>query len=264
MDTNNNLYDTKEDLKETKEKTRSEFIKTNDRITLNVEEIGKANAKIEITANQIRTEVNDVEKNLSSSITQTADKIMTYVINENDNMSSRITQTADEIKLEVQKGDEKLMSTIVQTAENIVLQVSDTEKELNSKIEITADRIESRVENVNRNLSSRISQQADKIEMVVDGSGDIRAAKIALAISEDYSAISMIADRIEIKPRSGIIEFPNGQDIDCRGGDIRVRNSSRNYFRVSGDFDFINGGRILASITSTGIYFRGRRVMLEP
>ncbi|WP_282804280.1 phage tail spike protein [Clostridium tetani] len=263
LDTKQDLSDAKEDLKETKEKTRSEFIKTNDRITLNVEEIGKTNAKLEITANQIRTEVNDVEKNLSSSITQTADKIMTYVINENDNMSSRITQTAKEIKLEVQEGDEKLMSTIVQTAENIALQVSDTEKELNSKIEITADGIESKVQDNYRDLSSWISQEADKIEMVVDGRGDIRAAKIALAISEDYSAISMIADRIEIKPHSGIIEFPYGQDIDCRGGDIRIRNSSNNYLRISGDFDFYNRGSILASITPSGIYFKGRRVKLE-
>lgn len=242
LDTKQDLNDAKEDLKETKEKTRSEFIKTNDRITLNVEEIGKTNAKLEITANQIRTEVNDVEKNLSSSI----------------------TQTAKEIKLEVHEGDEKLMSTIVQTAENIALQVTDAERELNSKIEITADRIESKVKDNYRDLSSWISQEADKISMVVDSRGRINSAEIALAISEDYSAISMIADRIEIKPHSGIIEFPYGQDIDCRGGDIRIRNSSNNYLKISGDFDFYNRGSILASITPSGIYFKGKRVMLEP
>lgn len=194
----NSIEEIKEDVEETNKEFRSKFEVTDDKISMNVEEIGKTKAQLEITSNQIRAEVNDVEN------------------------------------------------------------------KLNSKISITADRIESQVERVDDRLSSRITQQADKIEMVVDGRGDIRAASIALAISEDYSAISMIADRIEIKPRSGIIEFPNGQDIDCRGGDIRIRNSSRNYFRISGDFDFIYGGSILASITSSGIYFRGRRVMLEP
>ncbi|BFN03919.1 hypothetical protein K092500153_06260 [Clostridium tetani] len=192
------IEEIKEDVKETNKEFRSKFEQTDDKISMAVEEIGKTKAQLEITANQIRAEVN----------------------NEVDN--------------------------------------------LHSKISITADKIESKVERVDRNLSSRISQEADKISMVVDSRGRINSAEIALAIADDYSAIRMIADRIEIKPRSGIIEFPNGQDIDCRGGDIRIRNSSRNYFRISGDFDFIYGGSILASITSSGIYFRGRRVMLEP
>ncbi|BDR74198.1 hypothetical protein K144316041_p20370 (plasmid) [Clostridium tetani] len=178
--------------------TKVKFEQTDDKISMAVEEIDKTNAKLEVTANRIRAEVN----------------------NEVDN--------------------------------------------LHSKISITADKIESKVERVDRNLSSWISQEADKISMVVDNRGRINSAEIALAIADNYSAIRMIADKIEIKPRSGIIEFPNGQDIDCRGGDIRIRNSSRNYFRISGDFDFIYGGSILASITSSGIYFRGRRVMLEP
>ncbi|AAO36092.1 endopeptidase [Clostridium tetani] len=252
-DTYNNFVDTNNTIKETAKDIRYEM-KVGDEYL---------NSYITQTAREIRTEVNDVDNKLHSEIVQTADKIMTYVVDENENMNSRITQTAKEIRLEVNDVDNKLQSEIVQTADEIKLMVSDTEKELNSKIEITADKIESKVQDNYRDLSSWISQEADKIEMVVDGRGDIRAAKIALAISEDYSAISMIADRIEIKPHSGIIEFPYGQDIDCRGGDIRIRNSSNNYLKISGDFDFYNRGSILASITPSGIYFKGRRVKLE-
>ncbi|RXM55460.1 endopeptidase [Clostridium tetani] len=190
----NSIEEIKEDVKETNKEFRSRFEVTDDKISMAVEEIDKTNAKLEVTANQIRAEVN----------------------NEIDN--------------------------------------------LHSKISITADKIESKVERVDDRLSSRISQQADRIDMVVDGRGDIRAAQIALSISESGSAIDLISDHIYIRPHDGIVHFPNGSDIDTRNGRLRLRYSSNEYLAIGGDFDFYMNGRIIASITSSGIYHRGERL----
>ncbi|RXM68352.1 phage tail spike protein [Clostridium tetani] len=190
----NSIEEIKEDVKETNKEFRSRFEVTDDRISMAVEEIDRTNAKLEITANQIRAEVNDVENNLSSQIS------------------------------------------------------------------ITADKIESKVERVDDRLSSRISQQADRIDMVVDGRGDIRAAQIALSISESGSAIDLISDHIYIRPHDGVVHFPNGSDIDTRNGRLRLRYSSSEYLAIGGDFDFYMNGRIIASITRSGIYHNGERL----
>lgn len=190
----NSIEEIKEDVKETNKEFRSRFEVTDDKIEMNVEEIGKTKAQLEITANQIRAEVNDVENNLSSQIS------------------------------------------------------------------ITADKIESKVERVDDRLSSRITQQADRIDMVVDGNGDIRAAQIALSISESGSAIELISDHIYIRPHDGVVHFPNGSDIDTRNGRLRLRYSSNEYLAIGDDFDFYMNGRILASITSSGIYHNGERL----
>lgn len=190
----NSIEEIKEDVQETNKEFRSKFEVTDDKISMAVEEIDRTNAKLEITANQIRAEVN----------------------NEVDN--------------------------------------------LHSKISITADKIESRVERIDDRLSSRISQQADRIDMVVDGRGDIRAAQIALSISESGSAIDLISDHIYIRPHDGVVHFPNGSDIDTRNGRLRLRYSSNEYLAIGGDFDFYMNGRIIASITSSGIYHRGERL----
>lgn len=190
----NSIEEVKEDMQETKKQTTAKFEVTDDKISMTVEEINKTNTKLELTANQIRAEVNDVENNLSS------------------------------------------------------------------KIEITADRIQSEVNDNYRELSSRITQEADRIDMVVDGNGDIRAAQIALSISESGSAIELISDHIYIRPHDGIVHFPNGSDIDTRSGRLRLRYSSSEYLAIGGDFDFYMNGRILASITSSGIYHNGERL----
>ncbi|RXI72139.1 phage tail spike protein [Clostridium tetani] len=190
----NSIEEVKEDMQETNKEFRSKFEVTDDKISMAVEEIDKTNAKLEVTANRIRAEVN----------------------NEVDN--------------------------------------------LHSKISITADKIESKVERVDDRLSSRITQQADRIDMVVDGRGDIRAAQIALSISESGSAIELISDHIYIRPHDGIVHFPNGSDIDTRNGRLRLRYSSDEYLAIGGDFDFYMNGRIIASITSSGIYHRGERL----
>lgn len=190
----NSIEEVKEDMQETKKQTTAKFEVTDDKIGMNVEEIGKTKAQLELTANEIRAEVN----------------------NEVDN--------------------------------------------LYSKISITADKIESKVERVDDRLSSRITQQADRIDMVVDGNGDIRAAQIALSISESGSAIELISDHIYIRPHDGVVHFPNGSDIDTRNGRLRLRYSSNEYLAIGDDFDFYMNGRILASITSSGIYHNGERL----
>lgn len=68
---------------------------------------GKVNV-LTRTADETRSEIKDMERGLSSSITQTAEKIETEVTRAREaekTLSSRITQTEEKIDLEVAKGD---------------------------------------------------------------------------------------------------------------------------------------------------------------
>lgn len=114
-------------------------------------------------------------------------------------------------------------------------------------------------------FNSYVAQTNDKIALVVQDNGTVNSASIALAISQDQSSLQLIADRIEIKPSSGIIEFPNGQDIDCRLEGIRLRRDSSHYINVanSGIFFYTGSQTNSWQFDSDGIYHKGRRLKLE-
>ncbi|HCL4447044.1 TPA: hypothetical protein N2D16_002648 [Clostridium botulinum] len=120
-------------------------------------------------------------------------------------------------------------------------------------------------------FNSYIYQTDRKISMVVDDYGNINAAQIALSIKNNSSAISMIADNISIEPKSGIINFPNGTDIDARDyGDgrniIRLRSDYNNYILISNTgISFFNGssganGRAFMKFDESGVYVHGSKV----
>lgn len=120
-------------------------------------------------------------------------------------------------------------------------------------------------------FNSYIYQTDRKISMVVDDYGNINAAQIALSIKNNSSAISMIADNISIEPKSGIINFPNGTDIDARDyGDgrniIRLRSDYNNYILISSNgVAFFNGssganGRPFLQFDEDAVYVHGKKV----
>lgn len=149
----------------------------------------------------------------------------------------------------------------VQTDKAIMDRVTGTEFE-SFKVQ-TDDAISQMVKGTDFN--SYVAQTNDKIALVVQDNGTVNSASIALAISQDESAIQLIADRIEIKPASGIIEFPNGQDIDCRSEGIRLRRDGSHYINVanSGIFFYTGSQQNSWQFDSDGIYHFGRRIKLE-
>ncbi len=157
---------------------------------------GKMN-KIEHTIEMTRLEISDLEKGLSSRITQTAEQISTEVTRaqtaEQDlagsidsvstTLSSRIVQTAEQISTEVtraqtaEKGlassldsiNTTLSSRIVQTADQISAEVTRAkgqEVELAAAISVQANQINLKV--TKGDVSSQLSVESDKIHITSD------------------------------------------------------------------------------------------------
>lgn len=205
-------------------------------------------------ANELADYIDSLSDELGVFKVETENMLATKV-SDKDFQSYRI-QTANLIADKVSSSDFNSWRT--QSAQMIADKVSSSTFE---SYRVQTDReIMDRVKS--SDFNSYIYQTDKKISMVVDDYGNINSAQIALSISNNSSAISMIADRIEIKPTSGIIEFPNGQDIDCRLGDLRLRRTSTNYLRIStnGNLDYRTDWGLLFSVTDTGVYFKGTKI----
>ena len=201
---------------------------------------------------------------------------------------NNISNSIEEVKEDMQENNQKFKSKIEQQDDKITLAVEEVNR-TKAEIEITVDSIKSKVENMETNTSSeidqktdsitlsvnnelekmnsKIQQQANNISLVVDGGGSINAASIAMAIANNNSAISLIADNIEIKPSSGIIEFPNGQVIDCRDNvrdhAIRMGSNATYVKSSSGGIDVYHNGIQSWSFTSNGVYFKGKKLKIQ-
>lgn len=106
--------------------TRSKFEQTNDRITMEVEEINSSIATLEIKANSIELSVNNVQGQVSSLQVQ-ANQIQSTVSDMQTNFSSQITQLADEIELKVSEEDyngNEIVSKINLSSTTIDIQAS--------------------------------------------------------------------------------------------------------------------------------------------
>ncbi|KEH91593.1 phage endopeptidase (plasmid) [Clostridium botulinum C/D str. BKT12695] len=106
------IKDTNKRLRESEKRFRSSIEKTDSRITLAVEEIGKTNTKIEETANSITLEVNNKIDKCNSKIEQTEKSITSTVngqIRDVDgkikDCNTKIEQNADNIALVVYGGE---------------------------------------------------------------------------------------------------------------------------------------------------------------
>lgn len=107
---------------------------------------GKTN-EIVRTVEETRLEIKDLDKNLSSKITQNAQKIeleVTRATNAENSLSSRITQTADSISLEVTRA-------------------TNAENSLSSAIQVNATNISSKVSK--NTVVSEINQSAEQIQI---------------------------------------------------------------------------------------------------
>ncbi|KEI16923.1 endopeptidase [Clostridium novyi B str. ATCC 27606] len=217
----NLIEEVKESLENSNKQFRSAIEKQDDRIALNVEEIGKAKAQIEITANSIINTVEDKENKLNSKIEQTASSITSTVNNKIKECNSKIEQTSDAIILEVNNEINKFNSKIEQTESSINLSVYNSLKHFNSKIE----------------------QNANSISLVVNG-GEIDGNALVSAINMSNSKIGMSALNIDL---DGYVTFRN-----LERGETTIDGSSIKAGTI--DADEI-GSRM--SKVSKFIYFNG-------
>ncbi len=153
---------------------RSKFEQTNDRIDLEVEEIGTSIAAIHIRADSITQSVTDLNNNLSSRITQTATEIRSEVtaqvttINNNiqsvRNDVSAVTQTASQIQSTVTSQQTQIsgLGTRVSTTESSIIQQADQIKSKVSVKDFTGNTVVSQI----NQTATTISIQASKINLI--------------------------------------------------------------------------------------------------
>lgn len=253
--------------------------------TGNGEKIGDL---IDDKVNGLETEIDKAVEDLTNRANQQierADELADYI--------DGLTGEVGVFKIETEKAlatkvaDTEFSSYRMQTAELIADKISSYEfKSYRTQTDrLIADKVSSsafdsyRVQ-TDREIMDRIKgsefnsyiYQTDKrISMVVDDYGNINAAQIAMGLEKDSSFIRMIADRIEIKPTSGVIEFPNGTDVDSRDyGDgrniIRLRSNYNNYISVSSNgIALFNGssganGSPFMQLNEDAVYVHGKKV----
>ena len=133
-----------------------------------IDRTNSINSNITQTASKIRSEVNDTKNGLESNITQTASSIRSEVNNRYLGLSSSITQTASSIRSEVNNRYLGLSSSITQTASSIRLEVNNRYEGLRSSITQTASSITLEVRNRYSGLASRIQQTESSIALKAD------------------------------------------------------------------------------------------------
>lgn len=105
---------------------KADFDVTAQHLYYKTENLEGKQAEFEVTASQIRTQMQDNKNELSSSITQTAGQIRSEVQNTKEGLQSSITQTAGQIRSEVADSVNELQSSITQNANSISLVVEGT------------------------------------------------------------------------------------------------------------------------------------------
>ncbi|MGE6515601.1 phage tail protein [Lysinibacillus sphaericus] len=152
---------------------RSKFEQTEDRIDLEVEEIGVSIAAINIRADSITQSVTDL----------------------NNNLSSRITQTAAEIRSEV-SAQVVTINNDIRTVRNDVSVVSQTASQIQSTVTSQQTQISGIGTRVS-NAESSITQQANQISQKVS-TMDYTGNKIASLINQTSTTISIQASKVNL------------------------------------------------------------------
>ncbi len=152
---------------------RSKFEQTDDRIDLEVEEIGVSIAAINIRADSITQSVTDLNNNLSSRITQTAAEIRSEVTAQVVSINNDIRNVRNDI------------STVTQTAAQIQSTVTSQQTQISS--------IGTRVSNA----ESSITQQAYQIESKVSLT-DFTGNTVVSKINQTATTISIQASKINL------------------------------------------------------------------
>ncbi|BAO04877.1 uncharacterized protein CBO05P1_158 [Clostridium botulinum B str. Osaka05] len=239
---------------------------------------------IDDKVNNLKNETDKAVEDLTSRADQQIEKaneLADYIDSLSDDLGLFKVETDKMFATKV--SDTEFKSYQIQTAQEIANKVSSytfdsyrTQTDRMIADKVSSNTFDSYRTQTDREIMDRVrssqfnsyTYQTDrKIAMVVDNYGDINVAQIALSISNNSSAIKMIADNIEIKPHSGIIEFPSGQVIDCRdnAGDHAIRiGADNNYVKVSaGGVDIYHHGTMAWSFTQNAIYNRGKQVSFK-
>jgi len=168
-------------------------------VDANHQELG---ARLEVTAQYIRSEVHAAKSNLYSVVMQTATSVFSGVYNKVEGNFSTITQTACSISLAVASAKCDARSYIDQTASSINIAVAEAKSSAFSYIDITAQGIEQGVADTVAGLESVISQSATRIALVVtqkDGQDVVDAASIVLGINgQTGSYVKITASTIDL------------------------------------------------------------------
>lgn len=112
-------------------------------------------------ADAISKRVEDVNKNLSSQITQTSKEIRQEVADADKSLASQITQTAETINQRITNEKQGLESQITQSSKDVLIQVSDKHYDkdtVDSMIKVESDRITSTVTKVDNSIKSSKEQ----------------------------------------------------------------------------------------------------------
>jgi len=219
------LVSQKVEIDENKKEYRSRFEQTNDRITMEVEEVNGSIAQLEIKADEINLSVNNRITDEMAAINVKADQINLNVNNRITNEVSTINQRADQIELKVQKNESNVSTLIIQ-----------------------AGQIESRVAGLDGRMGtaeSRITQTDQRITIETRGDNLISSINVA-----PYG-VSINANKINLNGAviaSGAI---TGQSSINIATDATVGNNL--YLGQSGGYKSVNFGSG-SNITYNGSY----------
>ena len=171
------------------------------------------NSSLEVTARQIRSEVNTANSQVYSVIQQTATNIRAQVANEVEGLQSTIEQTASSITLSVSASKSELYSVIKQTATSIFTGVYDKVGDNFSTIEQTASAININVSSAKSSLYSAIAVTSTQISSKV-GKGEI-----ASTINQTAQSVLIQASKINLDGyvTTSMLEaaFTSASQISC-------------------------------------------------
>ncbi|MGA3600344.1 phage tail spike protein [Lysinibacillus agricola] len=189
---------------------RSKFEQTNDRIDLEVEEIGVSIAAINIRADKITQSVTDLNKNLSS----------------------RITQTATEIRSEV-TAQVTTINNNIQTVRNDVSIVSQTASQIQSTVTSQQTQISGLDTRIN-NAESSITQQAYQIESKVSVT-DFTGNTVVSKINQNATTISIHASKINLIGAVNVLSDITGNLGTINTGTLNSVNINSANIRINED-----------------------------
>jgi len=189
---------------------RSKFEQTNDRIDLEVEEIGISIAAINIRADSITQSVTDISNNLSS----------------------RITQTAIEIRGEV-SAQVTTLNNNIQTVRNDVSVVSQTASQIQSTVTSQQTQISSLGNRV-YNAESSITQQANQIQSKVSVT-DFTGNTITSLINQTATTIGIQASKINLVGAVTVLSDITGNLGTINTGTLNSVNINSAYIRINED-----------------------------
>jgi len=259
---------------------RSRFEQTNDRITMEVEEVKGSIAQLEIKADEINLSVNNRITDEMATINIKADNINLSVNNRITNEVSTINQRADQIELKVQK-NESNVSTLTIQAGQIESRVTGLDGRMGtaeSRITQTDQRItiETRGDNLVSSINVApygVSINADKINLngaviasgSIEGHSSLNIATDAtvgnnLYLGRGIGDKSLVFNNSNRINASGYGMDLNAQQITLSSSDITIGTSSysRTGFNGTVDFSYANVlGVALAHSQGIGISYSG-------